>query len=85
MDLGRSLALLPSASSHNNLLKPFSMESKMVNCPESRKPLRRGSEGKNEYCRENERCNVMFVRHSSDLDMTEIACTGLCGTREKDC
>ncbi len=85
MNLDCSLALLPSACNHNNSSKPFSEESNVVDCPERGKPSRRGSEGKNEYYRENERCNVMFLRHSSDLDMTEIACTGLCGTREKDC
>jgi hypothetical protein len=49
----------------------------MVDCPKCGRPLRRSSEGKSEYYRENERCNVMFVRHSNELDMTKIAYTGL--------
>jgi hypothetical protein len=55
----------------------------MVDCPECGKPLRSDSECKNEYYRENERCNVMFVRRSNELDMTEIAYTGLVRNERK--
>ena len=55
----------------------------MVDCPECGRPLRRGSEGKSEYYRENGFCRVIFVRHSSELDMTKIACTGLVWNERK--
>lgn len=81
MNLGCSLALLPSACSHNSLSKPLSRESQIVDCPECGRPLRKCSEGK--YYHENGFCRVIFVRHSSELDMTEIACTGLVRNKRK--
>ncbi len=35
------------------------------------------------YYHENEFCRVIFVRHSSELDMTEIACTGFVRNKRK--
>jgi hypothetical protein len=55
----------------------------MIVSHECEKRSRRGSEGQNEYYREKELCNVMFVRHSGDLEMTEITCTGLVRNKRK--
>jgi len=55
----------------------------MVDCPQCGKPLRKGSKSKSGYYRENRFCRVIFVRHSSDLNMIKIACTGLVRNKRK--
>jgi hypothetical protein len=48
----------------------------MVNCPECGKPLKNDSVGNCKYYCENERCNIMFVRHPLEPHMTSVAYTG---------
>jgi hypothetical protein len=44
--------------------------SKMVDCPECGKPLKKSKGSK--YCCENSRCSVIFVRHPDKPPLTTI-------------